>query len=127
MSNKIAQMIETERLHQQQAVVLAEAVRGQSTTEIRFTREISLRDAPMRNIRQLAVKLIAERDGWDCYLCGRVLNAASAVVEHIIPLCRGGTDEPQNVGLSCTRCNERKALCYVSIDVNRRAVYHRSE
>jgi 5-methylcytosine-specific restriction endonuclease McrA len=32
----------------------------------------------------------------------------SASVEHIIPLSRGGTNDPENVVLACRRCNFSK-------------------
>ncbi len=40
-----------------------------------------------------------------CYLCGQ---AKATVVEHMVPLSRGGTNYPSNLRPSCLACNSRK-------------------
>lgn len=63
---------------------------------------------------------IAVRDGTVCKLCGEVFD--SAIVEggplyphpqkmeldHIVPLCRGGTEHPDNLQLLCPECHRAK-------------------
>jgi 5-methylcytosine-specific restriction endonuclease McrA len=46
--------------------------------------------------------------GWRCYLCGDPLTLSSLVVEHRIPLSRGGSNWPANLAPSCRSCNSRK-------------------
>ena len=43
-----------------------------------------------------------------CYWCGRILSAEEASVEHIHPRSEGGTDHPENIGLSCRRYNSAR-------------------
>jgi 5-methylcytosine-specific restriction endonuclease McrA len=49
-----------------------------------------------------------------CFYCRIVMQRArkhapdSASVEHLIPLSRGGTNDPENVVLACRRCNFSK-------------------
>lgn len=58
---------------------------------------------------------IFERDGWRCRLCRRkvrrdaqVPHPLAPVLDHVIPLARGGTHEPSNVQCAHFRCNSRK-------------------
>lgn len=45
---------------------------------------------------------------WRCLYCGVVLNEKTTVQEHKIPLARGGTDNIENIAVSCMLCNARK-------------------
>lgn len=75
--------------------------------------------------RYLAIKFIIERDGPTCYLCGTPVDHLTGQIEHIIPMSRGGSNEPHNVAVACEPCNRDKAEFAVSIDVDRRPRYHR--
>lgn len=88
---------------------------------------ISYRDRHIepRNLSRIALGLLMERDGNNCYLCGIVVDAKTGVVEHIVPRGRGGSDEPSNLGLACADCNSRKGDCFVSMRAVRSPVYHR--
>ena len=44
-----------------------------------------------------------ERDGWTCYLCGRL-----TLPDHVKPLSRGGTNDASNLRCACLECNARK-------------------
>ena len=44
------------------------------------------------------------------------LQGATFHVEHIIPMARGGTDEPGNLTLACPSCNLHKADRITAID-----------
>lgn len=78
-----------------------------------------------RSHQYLATQLLRERDGNTCYLCRKDMIGLRAVVEHIIPISQGGTNEPHNVGLACPECNNRKASFYVSLRVSSgTACYH---
>ena len=44
------------------------------------------------------------RDAYLCQYCGNDANT----VDHVIPISKGGTDEPDNLLAACTRCNYSK-------------------
>lgn len=55
------------------------------------------------------------RDKGECYLCGKhlVLNEDynrldAPTIEHVIPICKGGTNTWDNVKLACRKCNDAK-------------------
>lgn len=43
-----------------------------------------------------------------CYLCEKVIETEKEHLEHKIPLSRGGTNNYDNLGIACSRCNCRK-------------------
>jgi len=47
---------------------------------------------------------ILERDGYICQYCG----SPAEHVDHVIPRCQGGTNEPDNLVASCASCNLSK-------------------
>jgi hypothetical protein len=47
---------------------------------------------------------ILERDSYTCQYCGDEANH----VDHIVPISRGGTNDPENLVASCSSCNHRK-------------------
>lgn len=56
---------------------------------------------------------------WTCYICREPINRhlrnphrRAATVEHIIPLCKGGTHTWDNVAPSHAECNFRKGDSY---------------
>ena len=49
-----------------------------------------------------------EEQGW-CEVCG---GTSDLTLDHIVPLARGGTNEPGNVRVLCRSCNSRKAARY---------------
>jgi len=58
---------------------------------------------------------IFERDGWTCQLCRRKVKRAAIVpdplapvLDHIVPLAKGGTHEPANVQCAHFMCNSLK-------------------
>lgn len=46
--------------------------------------------------------------GWRCYLCRIELTRETAVVEHRIPITRGGSNWLSNLAPACDPCNSRK-------------------
>lgn len=47
--------------------------------------------------------------GWRCLYCGvGPLNERTVVQEHRVPLVRGGSNDIENIAVSCARCNSRK-------------------
>lgn len=57
-------------------------------------------------------ELIAEakrRGKWlSCTFCGGALTPITATLEHLTPLCRGGTWDRSNLALACFDCNHAK-------------------
>ena len=56
-----------------------------------------------------------ERDGWICYLCGCLTlpdapprHPRYPTLDHVKPLSRGGTNDPENLRCACLDCNARK-------------------
>lgn len=63
---------------------------------------------------------VFDRDGGKCRYCGRAVSFAAnywedepikAVLDHVIPLVAGGTDEIENLALACWACNASKGGC----------------
>lgn len=49
------------------------------------------------------------RDGWICRYCGDVTTAETATLDHVLPVSRGGTGEPDNLATCCFICNSIKS------------------
>lgn len=49
------------------------------------------------------------RDGFACRYCGSTSEQTQLVVDHIHPVAKGGTDEPENLVTSCFQCNSGKS------------------
>ena len=43
-----------------------------------------------------------------CYYCRRVFTYHDLTIEHIIPLCQGGTNDSSNITLACAPCNHER-------------------
>ncbi|MGE0542428.1 MAG: helix-turn-helix domain-containing protein [Dehalococcoidia bacterium] len=54
------------------------------------------------------------RDEGLCGICESSVIEQEAVIDHVIPLARGGDDEPTNWQIAHPRCNSRKADCLPS-------------
>lgn len=54
--------------------------------------------------------MILRRDNFRCQYCGRSPkeDGVKLAVDHIVPVSKGGTDEPENLLTSCTDCNRGK-------------------
>lgn len=59
---------------------------------------------------------VLSRDGFRCQYCGRSPqgDGVKLVVDHIIPVSKGGTNEENNLITACTDCNRGKGS---SIDI----------
>jgi len=64
----------------------------------------SLRDRgrPWRRLRE---QVLSEE--YRCYRCG-VLGEADDIVDHLVPLAQGGTDDRHNLARCCRRCHNQK-------------------
>lgn len=61
---------------------------------------------------------LSEAQNWKCCWCGCQTiedpkKANSATIEHVIPKARGGTDDWDNLAMSCQRCNTKRAIAGV--------------
>ncbi len=52
---------------------------------------------------------IFKRDGFKCAYCGRSPPDVLLVVDHVIPVAAGGTDDPLNLITACEPCNQGKS------------------
>jgi len=52
---------------------------------------------------------IFARDEFTCRYCGRQSDEVKLVVDHLIPVSQGGTNEQENLITSCEECNQGKA------------------
>lgn len=59
----------------------------------------------MRYARHKAALL--ERDGNICAWCGREM-LGNTQIDHVVPLCRGGTNDLKNLQVLCETCNLQK-------------------
>lgn len=61
-------------------------------------------------------KKILKQSYGKCACCGKKLTPETMTVEHIIPLSRGGTNNPQNLTALCKDCNKMKGnMLYIPI------------
>lgn len=88
---------------------------GNARSDAVFCTEKCNSTAHRRKRRRKTIAYLANRDGWRCQLCGKVINPRrkspdlmSASVDHIVPSACGGTDEMANLWLAHLRCNLSK-------------------
>ncbi|PIQ68176.1 MAG: HNH endonuclease [Candidatus Taylorbacteria bacterium CG11_big_fil_rev_8_21_14_0_20_46_11] len=51
---------------------------------------------------------IMKRDNFRCVLCGQDAKEAKLVIDHIIPVTHGGTNDIVNLRTTCGACNYGK-------------------
>lgn len=68
-----------------------------------------------RGLGRYTLADIGARDQWRCHICRRPVDrmvrspkAASASIDHLIPIADGGSDTPENVTLAHRSCNSRR-------------------
>ena len=70
-----------------------------------------------RRISAALRRQITERDTQRCAYCrSPMIVGIPMVIEHIIPLVRGGSSTPDNLCLACYRCNEFKGSRTEAVD-----------
>jgi hypothetical protein len=52
---------------------------------------------------------VFKRDGFTCRYCGRMSPDVILEIDHVIPICEGGSDDPMNLVTSCWECNRGKS------------------
>lgn len=63
---------------------------------------------PRRRLAPALRLRILERDSHTCVYCG----LPASVVDHVRPVCREGTDDPENLVAACTSCNAKASGLY---------------
>ena len=68
--------------------------------------------------RSITLNKLIKRDGMTCYICGKTCTKDDKrwgpfgpdypTIDHVIPLCKGGTHTWDNVRIACGECNEAK-------------------
>jgi len=53
-------------------------------------------------------RLVIDRDGYVCGLCGKTVEPNDVHIDHIRPRARGGTDDVWNLQVAHSLCNMRK-------------------
>jgi 5-methylcytosine-specific restriction endonuclease McrA len=53
--------------------------------------------------------LIQSKFGNRCAYCGRELDYREVILDHVVPKCKGGTKDEENLYPACRSCNEMKA------------------
>lgn len=66
-------------------------------------------NSPRRAITKRVRYEVLNRDGNACHYCGGRPPEVRLVLDHVLPVSLGGTDEPSNLRAACTDCNSGKA------------------
>jgi len=48
------------------------------------------------------------RDNYKCVYCGKGVTSETATIDHVTPVAKGGTEEPNNLATACRACNDKK-------------------
>lgn len=72
-------------------------------------------------VMEVSRQEIHDRDDGLCYLCGEHVPIEEMHLEHLIPLIKGGTHEPNNTAVSCAPCNLFKHARIVPQGIQKRA------
>ncbi len=62
-----------------------------------------------RQIHPRKKQKILERDSFTCKDCGITSDFAALEVDHIVPVCEGGSNDPTNLETLCYKCNMSKS------------------
>ena len=73
------------------------------------TKEINKIKPTQRKVSDKIKKYVAARQGWKCFKCKNTLDATYEC-DHIIPLYKGGTNQPNNLQALCRNCHGQKTL-----------------
>lgn len=67
--------------------------------------------ARRRRIPAVVKLRVLQRTAGRCWYCGRVLNVTgqqSNHIDHVLPVSKGGSNDPDNLVASCASCNTMK-------------------
>lgn len=63
----------------------------------------------VRNVSHLKKKIVAANQQWLCGICGKTLDETYEV-DHIVPLCKGGSNDLDNLMALDPICHKKKTL-----------------
>lgn len=81
----------------------------QERTDRETERKRHRRSLPGGDITPAVRAFVLERDGFRCCRCGNGPNDDRLVVDHIVPVVRGGVSLTSNLQTLCETCNVGKA------------------
>lgn len=73
------------------------------------TRKICWKPYRQKRYSQEVRKMIYDKAGGRCALCGRTITLSEMTLDHIVPLDRGGEDSVRNLQSACRVCNHFKS------------------
>lgn len=116
--------VECQKLHVELARAVAirdynaaKAAQGDGRTPARWRAAVDRRARRLQAVyvEDVDVRVLAERDGWRCHICGRKVpktamhpQPTSASVDHLVPVSLGGEHSYRNTALAHFGCNARK-------------------
>jgi hypothetical protein len=61
-------------------------------------------------LNELTRQLVRQRAGYLCEYCHspETISTSRFTIDHLQPRSLGGSDEPDNLALACSRCNQRR-------------------
>jgi 5-methylcytosine-specific restriction endonuclease McrA len=62
-----------------------------------------------RNVSNVVKKFVASNQQWKCALCSKTLDHTYEV-DHIVPLGKGGNNNPENLQSLCVSCHKTKTM-----------------
>lgn len=62
-----------------------------------------------RNVSNVVKKYVASNQQWKCALCNKTLDHTYEV-DHILPLGKGGSNNPNNLQALCVSCHKTKTI-----------------
>lgn len=75
-------------------------------------------------ISELVRQLVRKRAAYLCEYCHspEKISASRFTIDHLQPRSLGGSDQPENLALSCSRCNQRRYNFIVGCDLETAAI-----
>lgn len=77
---------------------------------IALNRRVRTKDLTIAIIQQVYEDNIKQFGTLTCYLCLEPISFGKDNLEHIIPVCRGGSNKRDNLDISCQKCNLKKGI-----------------
>lgn len=56
--------------------------------------------------KNIVIRSLAERDGQECFYCGKEMEVNTETLEHMLPINKGGNNHLANLALCHKECNE---------------------
>lgn len=60
-----------------------------------------------RITKNIVIRSLAERDGQECFYCGKEMKVNTETLEHLLPINKGGNNHMANLALCHEECNKR--------------------